>query len=124
MRQGLTGTAFVVAAVFALVFVTVSAASATTSTARYTPIAAKKALTAACMFDSRGAEFSTRARYRYCTCVVRKFMRAHRQKWLTVRQLITVALVWRGKREWPDKPENLGEFDFHSKSRCARTLRA
>jgi len=123
MRQALPGATFVAAVLFALVFAPVSNASATSSTPRYTAISAKKALTAACMVESRDAKIPARKRYRFCTCVVGKFMRAHRQKHLTVEQLIVVAHVWRGKRDWPDKPENIGEFDFHAKSRCAGAYR-
>jgi len=123
MRQALSGATFIAVAFFALVFAPVSSASATSSTPRTTPIAAKKALTVACMVESRDAKIPARKRYRFCTCVVGKFMRAFRQRHLTVEQLIAIAQVWRGKRDWPGKPENIGEFDFHAKSRCAGAYR-
>lgn len=123
MRQALLGAALFAGALFALVLIPVSAASATSSTPRYTPIGAKKALTAACMVESRDARIPVRKRYRFCTCVVGKFMRAYRQRHLTVDQLIVIARVWRGKRDWPAEPENIAAFDFHAKSRCAGAYR-
>lgn len=80
-------------------------------------------LTRACLYDARDAEMSAAVKQLYCKCVVKKFMAARQRKQISTRHLHLVARIWRGKQNWPAKPEHFSEFDYHAKSRCERRVR-
>lgn len=64
------------------------------------------------------------AKAKYCACVVKKFIDAHKKQKMTKSQLLLVVDIWRGQRKWPAKPKGFSEFDYHAKSRCEKSTRA